>query len=215
MKPETAASLLVILLDCSIGSPALAQPSRVRARAGRAELEPIGHSDAGTRLGPELAGGVLGAVAGSAVGSLFVGAIVAGLASCTDESPRCGSEASLGVFLGLAATSVLLSVPAGVSVAGNAAGGDGSYGASLLGTLVGATAGWVPFGVFLAFTEGAHDAGGVAAVLAGAATITTIAGAIVGFELSTDTGSARATRVALSVSPTRDGGGLLALRIAR
>lgn len=123
------------------------------------------------RVGREVVGGAL-ALAGSAV-------VAAGLFVVSDQGGDFGwlRGAYVGGGLGIGAT--LLAVPWGVMLLGDGAGGNGRYWASLVGSLVGAAGG---VGLIVIAESESEDAIGPAV---GAAFALQIAGAIVGYELST------------------------------
>jgi len=79
----------------------------------------------GQRIGPEL-GGL----------AISIGASVA-MAAIAVESSDCWGESCAIRLVALLAAAIVFVLPAGVTIAGDAAGGDGGYGGALLGNLGG------------------------------------------------------------------------------
>jgi len=107
---------------------ATAAASGENERAPSAGLDP----DYRGHFGIELLGGVLG-VGGSALVGLAVFIGTAGAMDwCVNSDTGCLFPAFFGI--GAASFSTLLLIPAGVSIAGDRTGGNGSYWGALLGT---------------------------------------------------------------------------------
>ncbi|MBK8169393.1 MAG: hypothetical protein IPK60_03500 [Sandaracinaceae bacterium] len=150
-----------------------------------------------THVAPEL----LGALAGGAVGTgVAVGAIFLAVARCFDSS----CDPSVGVVLGglVAFTTYLLALPAGVYWAGNAAGGRGQFGYTVLGHIAGmAVGGTIAAGLVAIGDENNDDGYAYAAAVVWYAA--SAAGAILGYELSAQTStSSRPPAPVFQLAPT-------------
>jgi len=149
---------------------------------GAADVDEESPSRAG-RVAAEVGGGIAGFFLPG-----FVGAYLVCLGGCSD------------VGIGVAVTAALLGLPTGVWLAGNAVDGNGGWGWTLIGSL----AGWVFAGGILAAGAGSDSA--IPAVIAG---MFPVAGAVVGYELSSDPSAEaaerRAARFTASFAPMPGG----------
>lgn len=144
-------------------------------------------------LGAGVGGALLGGLVGVAAGANDRGG------DCVGAGP-CGGGMNLGPLLLGVGIGWFGGVPLGVTLAGNARGGNGGYGWSLLGTLGGSmAAGLLGYAINPEPREGS-SATGYLALLGG------VAGALVGYELSNtaDRGAQRvpARTAAVRLSPS-------------
>ncbi|MBI5513801.1 MAG: hypothetical protein HY909_08530 [Deltaproteobacteria bacterium] len=144
----------------------------------------------GVGAGLALGGGIVGLGLGAASASRSRGISVSGAASIIALS-------SLGYFFG---------VPWGVRLVGNARGGNGGYGWSLLGTLLGGMAAGL---VSIPLNEASRSSEAIAVVGPVLVLTLMVGGAVVGYELSNDQHSLprRRARAAptLGLCPTTNG----------
>lgn len=142
-----------------------------------------------THVGAELGGWALGALLGT--GAAF-GTVAIAVSPCFFSSRSCDESALVLAFTGAVAM-YTFAIPAGVYFAGNAAGGRGGFGYTLLGHLGGMAVG----GLLAAICAGASDASnsdGIAALGGVLWYVSGAVGSILGYELS----SAGAMRAAPS-----------------
>ncbi len=169
--------------------PALAQASPWATEAERPQPA-ASSASAGARVGYEILGGFAGLIGGSI-------AVVA--AGCTLSPQECPFDrGDSGDYVLFAAAAAVLALPGGVTVAGHLAGGDGGFGWSMLGTTAGLAVG-IPSAALVLSVRRSGTAG---AIGAGALlTLLPIAGAILGYELST---TARRSRNTARLTPLLD-----------
>jgi hypothetical protein len=144
-----------------------------------------------------------GALTGAA-GALVLGLGFVGLTqpSCDSDGEQdfCGMDAAVGGVVVALGSAVLL-MPAGTYIAGNAMGGDGGYGWTLLGSSIGIAAGVL--GSVPLFTMEQEDAGALLGTLVLTGSI--LAGNVLGYELSSASAArrqrAKATQSGLTVYP--------------
>ena len=182
-----AISSIATLAATCAASPAAAQRADTSAVAGSSAEAPreqrpagaVATSSAGDRIGYELLGSVA-ALVGTSIAALALAAPV--LLTCDDEF--CPVYAGL---LAVAADGVglLFTLPAAVTFAGDASGGNGGYWASFVGHLIGAAVGWGAFAA--SFDLLAKEPAGLVGLMLGAAALQ-LAGGIVGYEISSDDG---------------------------
>jgi len=169
------------------------------AQDAPAGFAPTETTPAGARVPLEVAGGAGGMLTSFALGALTAEMLGAGECRGPDDDV-CGLGASItGGLIGVG--SLALTVPLGVYLAGNAAGGDGSFAAAFLGNLIGGGIGaGLVFGLAPQLDDGALVP---LIVVAGALAL---GGSVLGYEL-TNGASARATararaRAGLRVMPS-------------
>lgn len=156
-----------------------ARPSRV----GRYFVEGL------AGLGAGLGGAMVGGLVGLAMGSNAT-------ADCASTGP-CGGGMNLGPLMAGVGIGWFGGVPLGVTLAGNARGGNGGYGWSLLGTLGGSmAAGLVGYAINPDPADGGN-AVGYLGLLGG------VVGAVVGYELSNTADRDRAHRVPVRTAAVR------------
>ncbi len=148
---------------------------------------------ASSRVGYEILGGFAGLVGGS------VAVVAAGCSLSPQECPFDRGDS--GTYVLYAAAAAMLALPGGVTVAGHLAGGDGGFGWSLLGTTAGLAVG-IPSAALVLSVRRSGTAGAVGAGLL--VTLLPIAGAILGYELSTTSQPSPRTRSAARVTPLLD-----------
>ena len=167
--------------------PALAQASPWAIVAERPQ--PAAPS-ASARVGYEILGGFAGLLGGS------IAVVAAGCPLSPQECPFDRGDS--GDYVLFAAAAAVLALPGGVTVAGHLAGGDGGFGWSMLGTTAGLAVG-IPSAALVLSVRRSGTAG---AIGAGALlTLLPIAGAILGYELST---TARRSRNTARLTPLLD-----------
>ena len=167
------------------------------------------------RVALEVAGGALGglaAVLGGGVAFLAYWAIAPSEAQCFPGDRECdGFTPAFATGFGLMVLSYNLLLPAGVTLAGNALGGQGHYWGALAGMGAGAAVG-LSFMMIAVPVESASSEAALA--LFGAGAVAPIVGAVVGYEWSAGAKSSSSQKVRPTavpfVSPTRDGRGLSA-----
>ncbi len=195
VTPPPGATTTVTLMGPAYGPPPAAlepaAPPVAPAPVGWAPAQPtlLGHdterpSRAGRWLVQGLAGlgaGLGGAMVGGLVG-IAVGASPSG--DCSGAGP-CGGGMNLGPLVAGVGIGWFGGVPLGVTLAGNARGGNGGYGWSLLGTLGGTmAAGLLGYAINPEPTD-SGSAVGYLGLLGG------VVGAVVGYELSNTADSPR------------------------
>jgi len=155
-------------LDSATVSETLERPTEVTAR----DPSPEPLSDARRRL--RVMGGAL-------LGVVLVGGLTAGIAIGGEE--RCGSLDCLGrgIIGGTVVGALALPlVPLLAHRIGQRAGGRGRFGGAIAGTVVGAMLGGLSFSLLRA----SEDYGRAIAILAPTAAALTVAGTVIGYELS-------------------------------
>lgn len=209
VTPPAGATTTVTLMAPAYGPPpvalAPAAPPVATAPVGWAPAQPtlLGHdAERPSRAGRWLVQGLAGLGAG--LGGAMVGGLV-GVAVGTNSSGDClgtgpcGGGMNLGPLLAGVGIGWFGGVPLGVTLAGNARGGNGGYGWSLLGTLGGTMAAGLVGYAIDSEPRGSGNAGGYLALLGG------VVGAVVGYELSNTAESPRPTPVrtaALRLTPS-------------
>jgi len=150
---------------------------------------PAQASDSGLRILGEVVGGVL-------AGSVAIGAGVATAVALDDQDTNPPMNLVFGVLVFSAVDLVLF--PAGVTIGGGLAGGNGGYGWSFLGHLAGAVGGYiVGFGIV-----GASDPKNVVLPVA-IEVLAAFTGGILGYELShEDPSDKRAPGSSLLIAPS-------------
>jgi hypothetical protein len=126
---------------------------------------------------------LLEGVAGLGLGALFVlGGALAGFGVAAAVDP--GDSSALATSVGALGTlGGVFGVPLGATLVGNARGGNGGFGWSLLGTLAGASVGSL---VAVGLRSGESSTAGTDALSAVVFMLLTAAGGTVGYELSND-----------------------------
>jgi hypothetical protein len=216
-----ASSISISLL---LGAQAAAAQSAAAVRGTRSPSEEQAQTRSVARAAPEprpvTAGRVVlegvGAAVGAA-GALVPGLIFVGLTQGPCESERdhgCRPHSARGGAI-IALGSAVLLMPAGTYIAGNAMGGKGGYGWTLLGSSIGIVTGVL--GSVPLFTMEQGDAGALLGTIVLTGSI--LAGNVLGYELSSASAARRqpanAARPGLTVYPdVRISSGRLALGVA-
>ena len=153
------------------------------------------------RVVVEGVGLVTGAFFGSVLGVAFIGLTSP---NCDSERERdfCGTDSlAAGAIFGLG--SAILLMPAGTYVAGNAMGGKGGYGWTLLGSSIGVVGGALASVPLFTMEREHEDTGALLGTLVLTSSI--LAGNVLGYELSSASAArrarAKATHPGLSVYP--------------
>ena len=169
---------------------ALAQAAPWEVREARPQPAAPGTS---ARVGFE----ILGSFAGLLGGSI---AVVA--AGCTLSPQECPFDrGDSGDYVLFAAAAAVLALPGGVTIAGHLAGGDGGFGWSMLGTTAGLAVG-IPSAALVLSVRRSGTAGAIGAGLL--VTVLPIAGAILGYELSTTSRPSHRARSSARITPLLD-----------
>lgn len=199
------ATTTVTLMAPAYGAPPAPLPAAVApapAPVGWAPAQPTlyGQDEARpSRVGRYLVEGLAGLGAG--LGGAMVGGLV-GIAVGANDTERCavapcGGGMNLGPLMAGVGIGWFGGVPLGVTLAGNARGGNGGFGWSLLGTLGGSmAAGLVGYAIDPEPGD-PSNAAGYLALLGG------VAGAVVGYELSNTADRDRARRVPVRTAAVR------------
>ncbi len=189
MSASRAALAAALALTCA-PLPALAQTAPWATVVTRPQPEAHGTS---ARVGFEILGSFAGLLGGSV-------AVVA--AGCTLSPQECPFDrGDSGDYVLFAAAAAVLALPGGVTIAGHLAGGDGGFGWSLLGTTAGLAVG-IPSAALVLSVRRSGAAGAIGAGLL--VTVLPIAGAILGYELSTTSRPSRRTRSSARLTPLLD-----------